>query len=210
MLLTGVSSNWLSCMFLLLILRIYCYFFVCLSVYFSFLLFFFVQATNTAGIYLEYDDVRMESVRNEFSRIRTEQGISLCLILNFDQVWKQSYSAPQRLWHHCGNLDARQTRFGRKAAAWKTKLVEDIKEKLTRELNPETQHATPQKKRRAKATPVRAEAVENARHSVTMVTSTWASGEPGPIAICIANGFLSGKEIQELNDSFGCRAFFVH
>lgn len=42
----------------------------------------------------------------------------------------------------------------------------------------------------------RGDNVGNARHSMTLVTSLWASGEAGPLTIVIPLGFIKDEERQ--------------
>ena len=51
-------------------------------------------------------------------------------------------------------------------------------------------------------TDARADNVDGARHSITLVTSIWGNGEIGPLAIVLPNGFLSDKQRSELEEEY--------
>ena len=57
------------------------------------------RTPNTYGAYLAYDDERMSKARKLFSFQRLQRNCKPELTLNFDQVWKNGYANPKKLWH---------------------------------------------------------------------------------------------------------------
>ena len=49
---------------------------------------------KTAGTYLPYDDLRMESIRSQIQVRCAQKRIPLWLALNYDQVWRPAYRYP--------------------------------------------------------------------------------------------------------------------
>lgn len=73
------------------------------------------RTPNTYGAYLDYDDSRMEKSRKMLQFQRATQGVRLDMTLNFDQLWKASWSQPKKLWHkvmdtNCAALHLSRTR----------------------------------------------------------------------------------------------------
>ena len=57
------------------------------------------RAPNTYGAYLDYDDQRMIKSRQMFQFQRQLNNVRLDMTLNFDQVWKPSWTKPKKLLH---------------------------------------------------------------------------------------------------------------
>ena len=55
----------------------------------------------------------------------------------------------------------------------------------------------------------RVDSVDQSRHSITMVTSLWGSGETGPLCLVLPLGFLPGEKIAELTERFGPDVYFL-
>ena len=56
--------------------------------------------------------------------------------------------------------------------------------------------------RDGQAEDVRLDPIKDQRKSITIVTSTWANGSPGPLAICAAEGMISEKIRTSLNNKY--------
>lgn len=55
----------------------------------------------------------------------------------------------------------------------------------------------------------RCDSVDQARHSITMVTSLWGSGEAGPLCLVLPLGYISGDKQAELAKQFAPDVYFV-
>ena len=55
----------------------------------------------------------------------------------------------------------------------------------------------------------RTDAFTGARKSVTVMTTTWSDGSPGPLGVSVPEGMLSSDTISDLNKTFMCRAFVL-
>ena len=55
----------------------------------------------------------------------------------------------------------------------------------------------------------RVDSVEQSRHSITMITSLWGSGEVGPLCLVLPQGFLPGEKQAELAKRFGPDVYFL-
>ncbi len=141
------------------------------------------RTANTKGVYLPYDHPKMEEVRNSFARIRVGASAPLQLCLNFDQLWKAGWNSPEKIFFTSANHSANSSSKISKISSVAKNAVRDVKQACT------------------SATPRNAN-VTNARHSITCVTSTWADGTAGPLGICIPNGFLSLKDMEEINKKY--------
>lgn len=53
----------------------------------------------------------------------------------------------------------------------------------------------------------RTDYVADSRKSVTVVTSTWSSGEAGPLGICVPDGFMGQAEMESFNQQWLGQAF---
>lgn len=63
------------------------------------------KTPNTYGAYLDYDDERMEKSRQMFRFQRLMHSVRLDMSLNFDQVWKASWTHPKKLLHRSFDVD---------------------------------------------------------------------------------------------------------
>eukprot|EP00435_Cladocopium_sp_Y103_P023018 s1373_g5.t1 len=55
----------------------------------------------------------------------------------------------------------------------------------------------------------RADNIEQGRHSITVVTSLWASGECGPLCIVLPLGFLNDEELGMLQQKYAPDVYFI-
>ena len=55
----------------------------------------------------------------------------------------------------------------------------------------------------------RADNIEQARHSITLVTSLWASGECGPLCVVLPTGFLADEELSILQQKYAPDVYFI-
>lgn len=55
----------------------------------------------------------------------------------------------------------------------------------------------------------RCDSVEHGRHSITMVTSLWGSGEAGPLCCVLPVGFISSEKEAELTKRFAPDVYFL-
>ncbi|CAK8988642.1 unnamed protein product [Durusdinium trenchii] len=65
------------------------------------------------------------------------------------------------------------------------------------------------KRRRIAGRDARCDTVDQGRHSITIVTSLWGSGETGPLTLVLPLGFLSGDKQAELQQRFAPHVYFL-
>ena len=176
---------------------------------------------------------------------RLTQDVRLDMALNFDQVWKSSWSSPTKLLHKVFDVDCPQ------------RLLTSRRERVAaiiHGMQPAKEEPWRVKRRRisgpffghviagfhlvfclkwvyiyiqgsgyprvfnflffeAPGPPAgkdaRADNVGQSRHSVTLVTSLWGSGEAGPLCIVLPLGFLSAEQQLQLQQRFAPDIFFI-
>lgn len=164
---------------------------------------FSYQASNTKGAYLPDTCLEMKETRLAHRTQRVVNEVPFQLVLNFDQLWKAAYEPPKRVLHK-----RRAAEASRQDDEWGEVRPDDLAGKrlqailsmvegqMTSNLK---QTDRPSKLRRSAA---RTQFVQGGRCGVTAVTSTWASGEMGPLGICLPTGALARQTIQNINDEY--------
>lgn len=119
----------------------------------------------------------MARTREVLRGVVKERGISLHLVMNFDQLWQMLWRPKKR---HC---------------VWTLERSEATSYKETRRVRGKQSRIWKHRPSRD----VRLDHVQNFRSGVTVVTSTWADGTPGPVGISIKPGFLGQRDISAFN-----------
>ena len=158
------------------------------------------RAPNTFEAYLPYEDQRMEKNRKAFAYTRLSQDVRLDLCLNFDQVWKQSWSDPKRLLLKVASSEGLK---GKKAQA--VQEIMDLQERLRGGGEGDWKVV----RRRVTGRDARANLVGNSRHSITIITSLWGNGECGPLTCVLPLGFISDDALADLKNRFSPECYFL-
>ena len=158
------------------------------------------RAPNTFEAYLPYEDQRMEKNRNALAYTRLSQDVRLDLCLNFDQVWKQSWSDPKRLLLKVASSEGLK---GKRAQAVQEMM--DLQERLRGGGEGDWKVV----RRRVTGRDARANLVGNSRHSITIITSLWGNGECGPLTCVLPLGFISDDALADLKNRFSPECYFL-
>lgn len=166
------------------------------------------QSSNTKGAYLADDSVEMEETRMAHKAQRAIVGAPWELTLNYDQLWRSCYEAPQKVIHKRTCHEAK-----RQGDDWGEIRTSDIVGKrlqvalaITQSRMCERMGLTERPSKLRRTCP-RTEFVVGGRASLTAVTSCWANGEVGPLGICAASGSLTTEFIRTFNADWRGQAF---
>ena len=161
------------------------------------------QESNTKGAYLADDSQEMKEMRLAHRAQRLAHNVPWTLCLNFDQLWRSSYEPPSKVLHKRRAKEA--TRQGedfgevRPSDLQGKKLntvLNIVKDAMTERMGQTTRAS------KLRKTCARSEHVQGGRVGVTAVSSTWASGEIGPLGICVATGALPLSFIKSMNQEW--------
>ncbi|CAK9000255.1 Malate dehydrogenase 2, partial [Durusdinium trenchii] len=162
-----------------------------------------LQASNTKGAFLADDSQEMKEMRLAHRAQILANKVPIDLVLNFDQLWRSAYEPPKKVIHKRRAKEAE-----RQGEEWGECWPGDLQGKRLKAILQMVSNAMvermgqtdrPSKLRKVCA---RSDFVQGGRIGVTAVTSTWASGEIGPLGICVANGALPQAFIEEVNEKW--------
>ncbi|CAK9000257.1 Uncharacterized protein (Fragment), partial [Durusdinium trenchii] len=162
-----------------------------------------LQASNTKGAFLADDSQEMKEMRLAHRAQILANKVPIDLVLNFDQLWRSAYEPPKKVIHKRRAKEAE-----RQGEEWGECRPGDLQGKRLKAVLQMVSNAMvermgqtdrPSKLRKVCA---RSDFVQGGRIGVTAVTSTWASGEIGPLGICVANGALPQAFIEEVNEKW--------
>ena len=161
------------------------------------------QSSNTKGAYLGDDSVEMAETRQCHKAQRLANGVPWNLVLNYDQLWRSAFEPPKKVLQKRQANEAKRQGdafpeirpddlLGKRLKAITAICKDDLQARMG-----QTQGAS--KLRKAVA---RSEFVVGGRQGLTAVTSTWASGEIGPLGICVTTGSVPAAFIREMNEKW--------
>lgn len=163
------------------------------------------QCSNTKGAFLADDSQEMVESRLAHRAQRLAHNVPWQLVLNFDQLWRSSWEPPTTVLHKRRAREATrqgdnfgEVRPGDLQGKRLATVMEIVNQAMTERMG-QTSRASKLRKVCA-----RTEHVQGARIGVTAVSSVWADGTIGPLAVCVATGSVPLNTIKEINrDYFG-------
>ena len=165
------------------------------------------QCSNTKGAYLGDDSQEMQDMRASHRAQREIHGVPWELTLNFDQLWRSSFEAPRTVLHK-RNRECRR----KKDAPAEIRPGDVVGKRLQTvaaiaKQSMQQRMGLTEKPSKLRKTAPRSEFVVGGRAPLTAVTSTWGSGEMGPLGICVASGALPVTLIREINATWRPHVF---
>jgi len=161
------------------------------------------QASNTKGSFLANDSVEMIESRKAHRSQRKVNDVPWSLVLNFDQLWRSAYEAPKKVIHK------RQTKeAGRQQENWREIRPSDLVGKRLQAVSAiasqamQSRMGQTDRPSKLRKTVARTDFVSGGRQGLTAVTSTWGSGEMGPLGICLTSGSVPQSTIRSLNEEW--------
>ena len=165
------------------------------------------RCVNTTGVFLEYDDPRMEESRQQEHLNCVEQNMPKELLLNYDQTFKERYRAKKKKQFKQRFMVGFQPRkqytkkqeralasLGTERPRGSAEATEEMDARLKKRRSCNKQHKY--------NLDVRNDPVRRAREGITICTSVWGNGDRGPMFFNTADGqYLS---------IFGIRFKFVY
>lgn len=145
------------------------------------------------------DSEEMAEMRRQHRAQRVIGGVPWEMVLNFDQLWRSGYEPPPKVLHkrRAREADRQEEEWGEcRPSDLVGKRLQAVLATVEGEMKKRTGQTNKSALRRA---PPRSEYVQGGRIGVTAVTSTWASGELGPLGVCVASGAVPLSFIQDIN-----------
>lgn len=161
------------------------------------------QASNTKGSFLPDESQEMNDMRLAH---RAQKEVNNCrweLTLNFDQLWRSAYEPPSKVIHKRKAKEAK-----RQGDEWQEPRPDDLCGKRLQAVTAlakqglKSRLGQTERPSKLRKTCARTDFVVGGRHSVTAVTSTWASGHIGPLGICVASGSVPLEYIRKMNSEW--------
>lgn len=147
------------------------------------------------GAYLSEGSVEMQEMRLAHRAQRAVNQVPWELVLNFDQLWKSSYDPDPKVLakRRAKEAERQGEHFGEirpdDLAGSRLKVVATIVgDAMTARMGQCVQAS----KLRKTAASIGA----------TAVTSTWGSGQMGPLGICLPSGAVPASFLREINESY--------
>ncbi len=161
------------------------------------------QSSNTKGAYLAEGSEEMKEMRLAHRAQRSVHQVPFQLVLNFDQLWKCAYEPEKKVIakRKCKAADRQGDSFAEARPDDLTGkrldvILNIVQNSMASKMG---QCERPSKLRKSAA---RTEHVVGGRLGATAVTSTWATGEMGPLGICIPSNSIPISKIREINRDF--------